>query len=155
MAATNVRAVLLLYQVFTKVCRGQGKGGRIVNIGSTHCTLPLRGLFTYTVSKAGLLGLTKQAAIDLLDDGITCNLVAPGWVASPGERAIQACAGSVDFPAGIARMSEPEDAAAAVLFFLSPAARNTTGETIHLDGGLLAFGDVATVHFPGTGKTHG
>ncbi|MFO0959879.1 MAG: SDR family oxidoreductase [Isosphaeraceae bacterium] len=129
--------------------------GRIINIGSTHCTLPLRGLFTYTVSKAGLLGLTKQVALDLLDEGITCNLVAPGWVASPGEKAIQARAGRDDFPAGIARMSEPDDAAQAVLFFLSNAARHVTGETIHLDGGLHAFGDVAAVHFPGTGVTHG
>lgn len=128
--------------------------GRIVHVGSTHCTLPLRGLFTYTVSKAGLLGLTRQVALDLLDDGITCNLIAPGWVASPGERAIQARAGRDDFPSGIARMSEPEDAAQAVLFLLSPAARHMTGEVLHLDGGLHAFGDVATVHFPGSGITH-
>ncbi|MBX6313136.1 MAG: SDR family oxidoreductase [Isosphaeraceae bacterium] len=122
--------------------------GAIINIGSTHATLPMRGLFAYTVSKAGLLGLTRQVAIELLDDGVTCNMIAPGWVASPGEKAIQAAEGRPDFPAGIRNMSSPEDVGAAVLFLISEAARRITGELLHLDGGLHAFGDVALVHFP-------
>lgn len=121
--------------------------GTIVNVGSTHSRLPLRNLFAYGVSKSGLLGLTKQVAIEYLHDGVTCNMVAPGWVASPGERAIQAAEGRPDFPAGIRRMSTPEDVGAAVRFLVSEAARNVTGETIHLDGGLHAFGDVRWVHF--------
>lgn len=125
--------------------------GRIVNTGSTHATLPLRGLFSYTISKAGLLGLTRQTALDLLDDGITCNMVAPGWVASPGEVAIQKAEGRDDFPAGIARMSTPEDVGAAVVYLASPAARHVNGELLHLDGGLHAIGDVRRVHFPETG----
>lgn len=125
--------------------------GRIVNIGSTHSTLPLRGLFTYTVSKAGLLGLTRQVALECLDDGITCNMIAPGWVPSPGEVAIQRAEGRPDFPAGIARVSAPEDVGASVLFLASHQGRNITGEVIHLDGGLHAFGDLDVVHFPSIG----
>lgn len=125
--------------------------GRIVNTGSTHATLPHPGLFSYTISKAGLLGLTRQAALDLLGDGITCNMVAPGWVASPGEIEIQAAAGRHDFPAGIARMSTPEDVGAAVVFLVSHAARNVNGELLHLDGGLHAIGEVRRIHFPEEG----
>ena len=123
------------------------QGGSIINIGSTHATIPLRNLFAYSVSKAGLLGLTRQVALEYLHDGITCNMVAPGWVASPGERQIQAAEGRADFPRGIRNMSSPEDVGAAVLYLISGAARRVTGEVLHLDGGLHAFGDVRWVHF--------
>jgi 3-oxoacyl-[acyl-carrier protein] reductase len=122
--------------------------GTIINIGSTHATLPMRGLFAYSVSKAGLLGLTRQVAAECLIDGVTCNMIAPGWVASPGELQIQASEGRLDFPAGIANMSSAEDVGAAVLYLASDAARRITGDVIHLDGGLHALGDVKLVHFP-------
>ena len=124
----------------------KARRGTIVNIGSTHSRLPLRNLFAYCVSKAGLLGLTTQVALEYLHEGVTCNMVAPGWVASEGERIIQARAGNTSFPEGVRCLSSPEDVGAAVLYLISPAARNVTGETIHLDGGLHAFGDVRWVH---------
>jgi NAD(P)-dependent dehydrogenase (short-subunit alcohol dehydrogenase family) len=125
----------------------KARRGAVVNIGSTHATLPLRNLFVYGVSKAGLWGLTKQVALEYLHEGLTCNMIAPGWVASEGERAIQAAEGRPDFPAGIRHMSSPEDVGATVLYLVSEAARHVTGEAIHLDGGLHAFGDVRWVHF--------
>lgn len=125
----------------------KARRGAIVNIGSTHATLPLRNLLAYSVSKAGLWGLTRQVALEYLHDGITCNMIAPGWVASEGERAIQAAAGRNDFPTGIRQMSSPEEVGAAVRYLISDAARHMTGETVHLDGGLHAFGDVRWVHF--------
>lgn len=125
----------------------RARKGTIVNIGSTHATLPMKGLFAYCVSKAGLLGLTRQVAAEGLDE-VTCNMVAPGWVASPGERAIQAAAGRPDFPKGIRNMSSAEDVGAAVVFLAGPAARRITGDVIHLDGGLHAVGDVALIHHP-------
>jgi NAD(P)-dependent dehydrogenase (short-subunit alcohol dehydrogenase family) len=130
----------------------RARKGRIVNIGSTHSTLPLRNLFAYCVSKAGLLGLTRQVAVECLADGITCNMIAPGWVASPGEVKIQAAEGRADFPAGIRNMSSAEDVGAAVLFLVSDAAGRVTAEVIHLDGGLHAFGDVDLVHQPNEGR---
>ena len=130
----------------------RARKGRIINIGSTHATLPMRGLFAYCVSKAGLLGLTRQVAVECLDDGVTCNMIAPGWVASPGEVRIQAAAGRTDFPVGIRNMSSAEDVGAAVLFLVSDAAGRVTAEALHLDGGLHAFGDVALVHRPADGR---
>jgi 3-oxoacyl-[acyl-carrier protein] reductase len=123
------------------------RAGTIINIGSTHATIPLRNLFAYGVSKSGLLGLTKQVAVEYLHDGVTCNMIAPGWVASPGERAIQAAEGRGDFPRGIRNLSSPADVGAAAVYLASEAARRVTGETLHLDGGLHAFGDVRWVHF--------
>ena len=59
-----------------------------------------RACCAYCASKAGLLGLTQQVAIEYLGDGMTCNMVAPGWVDTPGERILQAAHGRPDFPEG-------------------------------------------------------
>jgi 3-oxoacyl-[acyl-carrier protein] reductase len=125
----------------------RARKGTVINIGSTHAKLPMKGLFAYCVSKAGLLGLTRQVAVEGLDE-VTCNMIAPGWVASPGERAIQAAEGRPDFPEGIRNMSSAEEVGAAVVYLASPAARRITGDVLHLDGGLHAVGDVALIHHP-------
>ncbi len=121
-------------------------GGSIVNVGSTHSTVPHRNLFVYGVSKAGLLAMTRGVAIEYLDQKITCNMLAPGWVASPGEIAIQAGEGRPDFPEGMRHVSTPEEAGAAVVYLASDAARRVTGAALYLDGGLHAFGDARLVH---------
>lgn len=141
---TNLKGPWLGIKTFLPALKA--RGGRIINIGSTHATLPLRNLFVYVVSKAGLLGLTRQVAMEYLHEGITCNMIAPGWVASPGELAIQSDAGRADFPDGLRCMTSPEDVGRAVLYLLSDAARNVNGEVLHLDGGLHALGDVRWVH---------
>lgn len=120
--------------------------GTIVNVGSTRSTRPLRGLCGYCTSKAGLLGLTQQVAIEYVDDGITCNMVAPGWVDTPGERIIQAAHGRPDFPAGLRNLTTPEDLGAAVIFLASPAGRKVNGVILYLDCGLHAADDVAMVY---------
>jgi NAD(P)-dependent dehydrogenase (short-subunit alcohol dehydrogenase family) len=125
----------------------RARKGTIINIGSTHSTLPMKGLFSYCVSKAGLLGLTRQVAVELLDE-VTCNMIAPGWVASPGEIAIQSAAGRPDFPRGIRNISSANDVGAAVVYLISPAARRITGTVFYLDGGLHMVGDVGLIHMP-------
>ena len=89
--------------------------GTIVNIGSTRATRPMPGLFSYVISKAGLWGLTQQVAVECLNEGVTCNMVAPGWVDTPNERMIQARYGRPDFPAGIRNLTTPEEIGAAVV----------------------------------------
>lgn len=143
--ATNLKGPWLGTKAAWRALRA--RKGTVINIGSTHATLPGKNLFAYCVSKAGLLGLTRQVAVEGLDE-VTCNMIAPGWVASPGERAIQAAEGRPDFPAGIRNMSSVEDVGAAVLYLVGPAARRVTGEVLHLDGGLHAVGDVALIHHP-------
>ena len=142
--ATNLKGAWL----GIRSCLGplRARKGRIINIGSTHSTLPMRGLFSYCVSKAGLLGLTRQTGAELMGDQVTCNMIAPGWVASEGEQLIQTREGRLNFPEGVRNMSSVEDVGAAVVFLCSETARLVTGDVLHLDGGLHAVGDVKLIH---------
>ncbi len=129
--------------------------GTIVNIGSTRATRPRRGLFVYGVSKAGLLGLTKQVAVDCLDDGLTCNMVAPGWVDTPGERRLQAKHGNPNFPAGVRNLIDPVDIGQTVLFLTTPAGRRINGIILYVDAGLHCADDVSQIFdTPDDSATH-
>jgi NAD(P)-dependent dehydrogenase (short-subunit alcohol dehydrogenase family) len=122
--------------------------GAIVNIGSTRATRPMPGLFSYVVSKAGLWGMTQQVAVEYLVDGITCNMIAPGWVDTPNERRIQAQYGRPDFPAGIRNLTTPEEIGAAVVYLASPAGRKINGVILYLDAGLQIADDAGMVYLP-------
>jgi NAD(P)-dependent dehydrogenase (short-subunit alcohol dehydrogenase family) len=122
--------------------------GTIINIGSTRATRPMPGLFPYVVSKAGLWGLTRQVANECLLEGITCNMVAPGWVDTANERAIQARYGRPDFPTGIRNLTTPEDIGAMVVFLVSPPGRKINGDILYLDSGLHVADDAGMVHLP-------
>jgi NAD(P)-dependent dehydrogenase (short-subunit alcohol dehydrogenase family) len=126
----------------------RNRQGTIVNIGSTRATRPMPGLFSYVVSKAGLWGLTQQVAVEYLGEGITCNMVAPGWVDTPNERLIQARFGRTDFPAGIRNLATPEDVGAAVVYLASVRARRINGVILYLDSGLQIADDAGMVHLP-------
>jgi NAD(P)-dependent dehydrogenase (short-subunit alcohol dehydrogenase family) len=126
----------------------RSRGGTIVNIGSVRATRPMQGLFSYVVSKAGLWGLTQEVAVECLGDGVTCNMVAPGWVDTPNERMIQARHGRPDFPEGIRNLTTPEEVGAAVLYLASPAARKINGVILYLDAGLHIADDAGMVHLP-------
>lgn len=122
--------------------------GAIVNIGSTRATRPMPGLFAYVTSKAGLLGLTRQAAAEGLEHGVTCNMVAPGWVDSPGERLIQAEHGRPDFPEGFKNIITPEEVGSAVAYLASPAGRRVSGVILYVDAGLHVADDAGMVYLP-------
>lgn len=110
--------------------------GRIVNISSIN---GLRGKFgqaNYSASKAGLIGLTKTAALEFGRKGVTVNAIAPGMVLTdmvreiPAEIRDQAIAESA-----LGHLSEPNDIANAVVFLLSDAARMITGQVLQVDAG--------------------
>jgi 3-oxoacyl-[acyl-carrier protein] reductase len=122
--------------------------GTIVNIGSTRATRPMPGLFPYVISKAALWGLTRQVAVECLDSGVTCNMVAPGWVDTPGERVIQAGLGRPDFPGGLQNLTTIDDIGAAVAFLASPAGRKVNGVTLYLDSGLHVADDAGMIYLP-------
>ena len=119
--------------------------GTIVNIGTTRATRPRKDLFVYGISKAGLLGLTRYVAIDLFDDGVTCNMVAPGWVDTPGERVLQARHGNPSWPEGTRNLIAPEEVGAAVIYLASKPGRRVNGEILYVDSGLHCADDVASV----------
>jgi NAD(P)-dependent dehydrogenase (short-subunit alcohol dehydrogenase family) len=126
----------------------QQRQGTIINIGSTRATRPMPGLFSYVVSKAGLWGLTQQVAVEYLNNGITCNMIAPGWVDTPNERLIQARFGRPDFPAGIRNLTTPEDIGAAVVYLASIPGRRINGVILYLDSGLQIADDAGMVYLP-------
>jgi 3-oxoacyl-[acyl-carrier protein] reductase len=119
--------------------------GSIVNIGTTRATRPRKDLFVYGISKAGLLGLTRYVAIDLFEDGVTCNMVAPGWVDTPGERVLQARHGNPAWPEGTRNLIDPRDVGAAVVYLASKAGRRVNGDLLYVDAGLHCADDVASV----------
>ncbi len=135
--AINARAPFLLTREFGRAMVAAGNGGRIVNVAS--CSLrgqAIKGLASYMGSKGALAALTKASALELAEYGITVNTVLPGGVGTPGS------IGAKGPPAeGPARrmpalgMCEPSDIAGAVLYFVSPAARFATNQTICVDAG--------------------
>jgi 3-oxoacyl-[acyl-carrier protein] reductase len=126
----------------------RARRGAIVNVGSTRATRPMPGLFSYVTSKAGLLGLTRQVAVELLESGVTCNMVAPGWVDTPGERILQAAHGRPEFPEGVQNLTTSDDVGDAVVFLVSPAGRKVNGVILYLDSGLHAADDAGMVYLP-------
>src|SRR5581483_6125037 len=116
-----------------------GGGGSIVVTTSTNAFWPETGTSPYTASKHGLLGLVRNAALDLGRYGIRVNAVAPGIVRTRlarflTEDPIEGPKYLENVPLG--RFAEPEDIAKAILFLASDDARYITGEQLVVDGGV-------------------
>lgn len=138
MHQVNARGPFLLSREIARSMVRGGVGGRIVNIASAALTGSIvHGLVAYTASKGALLGLSSATAFELAGEGITVNTVLPGGVPTPG--AINAKGPPPDGPARRPPplgLCLPEDIAAAVLFFASPAAGKVTNQVLAVDGGF-------------------
>lgn len=113
------------------------KGGRIVNLASVVGLSGNIGQANYAASKAGLIGLTKSVARELAGRGVTCNAVAPGFIATDMTAKLApetVSAYEADIP--LKRLGTPEEVAQVVAFLASDAASYVTGEVIRIDGGL-------------------
>jgi NAD(P)-dependent dehydrogenase (short-subunit alcohol dehydrogenase family) len=134
MARAAVRAMLL------QEPRGDGTRGRLVNISSQHGMVASPQDVSYGTSKAGVVYITRQIAVDYAGHGIVCNAVAPGkiltgksgravdpkWLAYSRERT------------PMPRLGHPDDVASAALFLASDEATFITGENLLVDGGWMA-----------------
>ena len=128
---------------YFRLARAASKGmmkrrhGRIIAITSIVGVTGNPGQANYAASKAGMIGFTKSMAAELASRGITANCVAPGFIVSPMTDALSDTQKAViigTIPA--ARLGQPDDIAAAVVYLSSDEASYVTGQTLHVNGGM-------------------
>lgn len=110
--------------------------GKIVNVASIQAMKPGFGVANYAASKAGLVGLTAAAAVELGPANVNVNAVAPGFVKTElTEHLWEELAARARSQTPLGRIAEPDDVAQVIVFLCSDAARHITGEIIRVDGG--------------------
>lgn len=137
----NLRGTWLCMKHEVPLMRAGGRGW-IVNVASIAGLIGFRGLPAYVASKHGMIGLTKNAALEYARDGIRVNAVCPGAIRTP--MIDRVTHGDSDFERSlidahpIGRMGEPEEIAALICWLSSDEASFITGQAIAADGGYVA-----------------
>ncbi len=133
---TNLKGAFNTTKAFLKPLM-KADGARIINIASVIGLMGNVGQANYSASKAGLIGFSKSIAKELASRKVTCNVVAPGFIATDMTDVL-----SEDQKAAIlktiplAKLGAPEDIAACVEFLASPQAQYITGQVLACDGGM-------------------
>ena len=144
----NLMSTIQLTLAALPAMRRQG-WGRVIAITSVSVKQPVKGLILSNTARPGVVGFIKTISQDLADEGILCNVVAPGFIRTARVEALLASQAeargisreavlkgiTADIPAG--RIGEPAEFANAVAFLASEAASYITGHTIQVDGGLV------------------
>lgn len=133
---TNLKGTFNMTQACYRPFMKQ-KYGKIVNLASVSAQLGTAGQANYAASKAGVVALTKVTARELASRGVTCNAIAPGFIATDMTKAISEEA-TQEYLASIpmGRAGKPEDVANLAGFLASPDSDYLTGTVIRIDGGL-------------------
>jgi 3-oxoacyl-[acyl-carrier protein] reductase len=130
--ARNLTTAFLMCRSVVPVMTAAGYG-RIVSIGSTTGTVnAMPGQSTYTAAKAGLVGLSRALALEVVADGVTVNVVAPGYISTGSQLPFEAAAAAAG---PIGRSGTPAEIAACVLFLAHESASFVTGTVVVADGG--------------------
>ncbi|MEY2618294.1 MAG: hypothetical protein RL522_1296 [Pseudomonadota bacterium] len=139
--AVNLTAPMVLTQGVLPGMKAKG-WGRVVNVSSISGVRAGTGRLAYGTSKAALIAMTGQFAIESAELGVTVNAIAPGFVDTPMLRSLNGSSRPTTFtdviPMG--RLCSPEEVSSAVMFFASAQSAFITGQTLGVDGGYLASG---------------
>ncbi|WP_374988418.1 3-oxoacyl-[acyl-carrier-protein] reductase [Priestia megaterium] len=134
---TNLKGVFLCTKAVTRQMMKQ-RTGRIINISSIVGVSGNAGQANYVAAKSGVIGLTKTTAKELASRNITVNAVAPGFIATDmTDKLNEEVQAEMLKQIPLASFGQPEDVANAVAFLASDASRYITGQTIHVDGGMV------------------
>ena len=134
---TNLKGAFLCTKTVTRQMMKQ-KEGRIINIASIVGVSGNPGQANYVAAKAGMIGLTKSTAKELASRNILVNAIAPGFITTDmtdilTEEQKEAMLATIP----LEKLGEPEDIANVVTFLASDKSKYITGQTIHVDGGMV------------------
>lgn len=137
---SNLTGAFLCARRACRIMR-ENTSGRIVNITSTAASKASPGMNVYGIAKAGMEAMTRNLALEMAADNIRVNAVAPGMVRTGFSEAFWSdpdIHGAVVKKTPMGRIAEPGDVVKVVLFLASEGASFITGQTILVDGGLMA-----------------
>ncbi len=134
---TNLKGIFHCTKAASRIMMKQ-RSGKIINMTSVVGVMGNAGQSNYAAAKAGVIGFTKSMAKELSSRGITVNAIAPGFISTDMTAVLSdQVKTELATKVPLGRLGAPEDVAAAVLFLASDTANYITGQTLHVDGGMV------------------
>ena len=134
---TNLKGAFSFTKAFARGMLKQRRG-RIINVASVIGLVGNAGQCNYAASKAGLIGFTKSVAKEFGSRGVTCNAIAPGFIATDMTAALdEKLKESLLKQIPLGALGQPDDIAEAALYLAGPGGRYVTGQVLTVDGGMV------------------
>jgi 3-oxoacyl-[acyl-carrier protein] reductase len=137
--AVNLTSTFMLMRAAARhMMRSRTGYGRIINISSVSGIIGNPGQGNYAASKAGMIGMTKSLAREVASRGVTANCIAPGFIETAMTSVLnEKQIGTIKEAIPAQSFGKPEDIAAAAVYLASEEARYMTGQTLHINGGMV------------------
>jgi 3-oxoacyl-[acyl-carrier protein] reductase len=137
--AVNLTSTFMLMRAAARaMMRAKTGYGRIINISSVSGIIGNPGQGNYAAAKAGMIGMSKSLARELASRGITVNCIAPGFISTPMTDALnEKQTASIKEAIPAQKFGTPDDVAAATVYLASLEAAYVTGQTLHVNGGMV------------------